>query len=163
MQRRERQDLRPLLVAQFGAHHTRQPGAYRVTRLVDEYASVVVEFHPAAIFPLLFLVCSDDHSVPYVSSLHLVGDTQAATSRSFLTKRALFLDDHDYSISCIIVNQVSWYRLCDGDAPILAVGLIPLFFITATHSTIAAPELSMQLSIVWVQSVLEAPIPYRIS
>lgn len=30
----------------------------------------------------------------------------------------------------------------------LAVGRMPRFFITATHSTIAAPELSMQLSIV---------------
>ena len=41
--------------------------------------------------------------------------------------------------------------------PILAAGLIPLFFMTATHSTIAAPELSMQLSIVCPRLVLGSP------
>lgn len=38
----------------------------------------------------------------------------------------------------------------------LAAGRIPLFFMTATHSTIAAPELSMQFSIVYALLVLDA-------
>ena len=39
-------------------------------------------------------------------------------------------------------------RCWSCNEPILAVGLIPFFFMTWTHSTIAAPELSIQFNIV---------------
>lgn len=119
MKRSQREYFGPLLVAQLSTYNTcsrsatvwrvwrdrwedgrtRQARANRVSRFVDQNAGIIVESDVASIFSLLLLMCSDYHSVPYVSSLDFVGDTESGTTRSFLTKRALFLYDNDDAIT----------------------------------------------------------------
>ena len=80
MQRRKRKYLGPLLIPQLGTNDTRQSCADGVSVLVDEDASVVVELDEAAVFALLFLSRSDDHSVSDISSPHFVRDSNTRTA-----------------------------------------------------------------------------------
>jgi hypothetical protein len=83
-----------------------------------------------------------------VSSPDFVGDTQTRSAGSLWAEGLLFLDDNNDSVTCKTEEDQSNIAVCMSFCiPILACCLF--FRMTATHSTTAAPELSMQLSIVW--------------
>ena len=74
MQRCQRQDLGPLSIPKFCADHTRQPCADRISVLVDEDASIVVEFDEASVFALLLFPRSYYHGVSDVAPPYFVRD-----------------------------------------------------------------------------------------
>lgn len=147
--RSQRQDLGPFFIPQFGPNHTGQSGSDGITVLVDEHTCVVVEFDQTSVRPPLFFFSSHHHSMSDVASPDLVGNPQARPTWIVGAEASLFLHYHNDSVTCSRRISIIHVRpsLCLGQyIPIFAA--LDFFLITATHSTMAAPELSMQLSIV---------------
>lgn len=127
--------------------HTVQSRSHRISRLIDEHAGIVVEAHKRAVGTSVLLLCANNHSVRDVTTAHLCSSSGIA--RELVSKVALLLHN-DY-------DAVSWGG-CEGehrervdecsDEPTLAARFI---LRTLTHSTRAAPELSMQLSMDWTR------------
>lgn len=91
--------------------------------------------------------------MPQISPPHFVGRRGAygPTASGALAEGALLLDDNDYAISWVGLGMQQSEGLVGSDVvPIFACLFIRRF---ATHSTTAAPELSMQLSIVYKHRV----------
>lgn len=139
--------------------HTRESRADGIAILVNEDAGIVIESDQASVLSSFFLSSPHHHRVPNISSSHFVRNAQARSAGSFGTERSLLLDDYDDSVACCRGGKenTSAHRSTSCEllnvvwlaVPILAACLF--FLITATHSTTAAPELSMQLSIVWFE------------
>lgn len=110
MQRRQRQDLRPLLVSQLSPHDSVQPRPYGISVLIYQHTSIIIEPYIASIFPLLLFVCSYHYCVPYVSSLDFVRDGERCTSWSSFAKGSLFLHNYYYAVT---------YRCCWPHATLL--------------------------------------------
>lgn len=147
--RSQRQDLGPFLISQFRPNHTGQSGSDGIAVLVDEHACVVVEFDQTSVRPPLFFFSSHHHSMSDIASPDFVGNPQARPTWIVGAEAPLFLHYHNDSVTC--ARTISIIHVCPSQrlsqyVPIFAA--LDFFLITATHSTMAAPELSMQLSIV---------------
>lgn len=125
---------------------TAQPRPQRIPRLVHKYTRIIVEADIAPVRPTILLLRADHDSMTHVAATDL--DGSLCSRREVLAERALFLDhDHDLVacvVSCRLSKHVGWEGGKKGGVPMPA-GF--LRFSTITHSTSAAPELSMQVSI----------------
>ena len=140
----QRQDLGPLLLSQFRSHDAADSGANGFPRLVDEHAGVVVELDYTAVWPLPLLCCPYHDCVSYIASSHLVRCADGHAVAGFGAKVSLFLHDYYYPVACLCQPLPHAH---DQSQPLH----IPTFAgrlerSTLTHSTMAAPELSMQFT-----------------
>jgi hypothetical protein len=95
-----------LLFPQLGRNNAAHPRSDGLASLIDQDACIVVKFHNAAIWPLPFLCCAYNDSMPYVSSPDLVGGTDGDGIGCLGAKISLFLH-YDYdAIACAPVSQV---------------------------------------------------------
>jgi hypothetical protein len=131
-----------------GVPLTIQPCTYGFASLIDQDTSIVVKFDHTSIRPLQFLDSPDYDGMPDVSSSDLVRCRRSDCGTwSGFCEVSLLLYDDDYSIP---LRPGQLHELEEYSArhvePIFACLFI---FRTLAHSTTAAPELSMQLSIVY--------------
>lgn len=155
-------DLAPALAAELSGDDAVDAGADGVTGLVDENAGVVVETDDAAVGALGLLARAHHDRVPDVPPLHLVRRRRRRRPHPRVAGAPLLLHDRYESVACRLggvgvvagwwlvrsafgrSGVVSLYICLEYYVPILACRLCPM---TRAHSTIAAPELSMQFSI----------------
>ena len=112
MHRRQTQNLAPPShphspdPRQLLAYHPTQPRSYRLSTLVNQHASVVIEFHNTPIRPLVFLRRAHDDGVPDIAASDFIGggDGGGAVGGGLGAEGALFLDYDDYA--------VAWGRRC---------------------------------------------------
>lgn len=141
---RQRQDLRPLLLPQFCCHDAADSRPNGLAGLVDQHAGVVVELDHATVRSLPLLRCAHDDCVADISSPHFVGGADGHAVAGLGSKVALLLNDYDDAVAWL---RQPWQPRADGpDLPTFAGRFDRR---TLTHSTMAAPELSMQLTRVW--------------
>ena len=80
----------------------------------------------------------------YISSSDLVRCADGDAVAGFGTKVSLLLDDYDYAITCLLLTTTApSSSMHTAHVPTLAGRFDRK---TLTHSTMAAPELSMQLT-----------------
>jgi hypothetical protein len=139
--RGQREDLGPLFLPELCRHHTAHSRSDGLAGLVDEYAGVVVELDHAAVRPLPLFGRPYDYRLPYISAPHLVRGADGDAVARFRAKVALFFYDHHYPVACSR-QYPRRTAMVPGHVPTLAARLERR---TLTHSTMAAPELSMQL------------------
>ena len=152
MHRRQTQNLTPLLPPQLLAHQTRKSTPNRLPALVNQHASVVIEFHHAAVRARVLLGRPHDYCVPDVAAADFVGgaDGDAAAGAGFGAEVALFLYDNDDAVAW--GERLGEFERVEGGMVVVVGGLdLPTLaarFILRTlmHSATAAPELSMTLS-----------------
>jgi hypothetical protein len=144
---RQRQDLGPLHLFQLRGDDTADSGTDGLAGLVDQDAGVVVKLDDAAVWALPLLCGAHDHGVPDVSATDLVGGTDGDAVARLGAKVALLLDNNDYAVACSVLTTALGQcpDICrrGHDIPTLAGRFDRR---TLTHSTMAAPELSMQLT-----------------
>jgi hypothetical protein len=155
----QRQNLGPLHLLQLGGDDTADSGADGLAGLVDEDAGVVVELDDATVWALPLLCGAHDDSVPDVSAADLVGGADGDAVARLGAKVALLLDNNDYAVACSVLTTVlrgfaSVRRRRRHDIPTLAGRFDRR---TLTHSTMAAPELSMQLTRVYGLRISNRP------
>lgn len=118
--------------------------ANRLPILPDQCTSIVIESNHHSILPLHLLGCPYYDCVPDVSSSHFVSCSSRCIARSAVAHRARLLYD-DYNTITFMRVSCSVVRIHCQHSPIFPCLFIRRF---ATHSTIVAPELSIQFSIV---------------
>jgi hypothetical protein len=107
MHRRQRQDLGPLHLSQFGGHDTADSGSNRLAGLVDEDAGIVVELDHAPVWPLPLLRCAHYHGMSYIASTDLVRCADGNAVAGLGAKVALLLDDYHYAIAYRLLTTVT--------------------------------------------------------
>ena len=145
----EGQDLGPLLLPQFCSDDAANSRSDGLASLVDEDASIIVELDDAAVWPLPLLGSAHNDCVPHIASPDLVCCADGHAVARLGAKVALLLHHHDDAVACyrqprstpVFVSVLGWH------IPTLAGRFERR---TLTHSTIAAPELSMQLTSDWI-------------
>jgi hypothetical protein len=118
MHRRQTQNLTPLLPPQLLAHKTRESTPNRLPALVDQHASVVVEFHHAAVGARVLLSRPHDDCVSDVAAADFVGgaDGDAAAGSGFGAEVALFLHDDDDAVAWIEeLGEFEYVKGCGGE------------------------------------------------
>ena len=123
-----------------------------IARLVDQDTGVVIELENRPIRPLCLLCNPNNHGVPDISSTDLVRDTTARCA--FGAEVSLFLNHHDDPVTCNDHKQntlkqsryITEAKYVGEHPPTVAARFL---FNTFSHSTTAAPELSMQFSILY--------------
>lgn len=163
MRWRHTQNLAPLLPPQLSADDTVDARADGVSSLADEDAGVVVELDDAAVGALHLLPRADDNGVSDVPALYLV--RRRGGTHTGIGGTALLLDDSYYAVayrgeeagsisaSSLLAEKGGEEKgrrqllilLAGNGSPMDACRFRPT---TRAHSTMAAPELSMQFSIV---------------
>lgn len=99
MHRRQTQYLTPALVPQLPAHHAVQPTSNRLSALVNQHTSIIVELDNTAVRALVFLCCADYDGVSDVAAADFVGGADGDGAAGFGTEGALFLDDYYYAVA----------------------------------------------------------------
>ena len=129
----------------FPSRLTIYSGAKWLPILPNQCTCIVIEFHDHSIFSLIFLGRPNYDGVSDVSSSHSVCCSGRCTAGAAVAHGArLLYDDYDAITLGTSVGQRYMFTYQYG-SPILPCLFIRKF---ATHSTIVAPELSMQFSIV---------------
>lgn len=121
----------------------------RVPGLVDQHTGIIAESDEGSVRALQFLLHANNNGMSDITTTDLV--RKCSGGGGFGACGSLLLNDNNYPISCctttvsIFVHSFHfplWIE-CRGDWPIVAGRF---FLRTFTHSTIEAPELSMQFN-----------------
>ena len=139
---RQGQNLGPLLLPQLGGHDAADSGSDGLAGLVDQDAGIVVELDDAAVGPLPLLRGAHHDGMPHVAAPDLVCCADRCSICGLGAEVSLLLDDDYYAVTCRASVATSSPAFSKLPIPTLAGRLDRRTF---THSTIAAPELSMQL------------------
>ena len=99
--RRQRQDLRPLLLPQLCRHNTADSRPNGLAGLVDQHAGVVVKLDHAAVRSLPLLRCAHDDCVADVSAPHFVCCADGHAVAGLGAEVALLLDDNYDAVACM--------------------------------------------------------------
>jgi len=135
---------------------TVQSRPHGISSLVDQDARIIVEAHERSVGPSVLLFRADDDGVRNVAAAHLL--RRCRLPAEFAAEVALLLDYHYDPVACRATCEYARAEEEEEeeeggwtggereriDGPTLAARFI---LSTFTHSTRAAPELSMQFSI----------------
>lgn len=121
------------------------PRSQWFTILPNQSTGIIVEPDRHAILPLHLFRCPHDDCVSDIPSPDFVCCCCGGIPGASITHRAVLLYHHYDTIALYAVSELRVYRLWRRAIPIRPCLFMRRF---ATHSTIVAPELSMQFSMV---------------
>lgn len=94
MHRRQRQDLRPLLLPQLRRNNAADSRTDGLASLVDQHAGVVVELDHAAVWALPLLRCAHNDCVSNITTSYFVCCADGHAVAGLGAEVALLLDDN---------------------------------------------------------------------